>query len=155
MENETTESQGPPPMPEARSATPYVVQAQQAYVPMVPEQGNLHQVSQNDRTMGMLVHLLGLLTGLIGILILWLIKKDESRFVDFHSKEAINFQLSIFIVVLVLMGFGIVTLGIGMIIAAPVIAVIAIGATVLEIIACVSANRGEWHRYPLSIRFIK
>jgi uncharacterized protein len=32
-----------------------------------------------DRTLAMLCHLLGIFTGFIGALIIWLIKKDEER----------------------------------------------------------------------------
>jgi len=124
-----------------------------------PSMVNPYEVSQDDRTMGMLVHLLALLTGFIGVLIIWLVKKDQSRFVDYHGKEAINFQLTILIYVFGLMtlGFvvGIVTMGLGLFLIFPFMFVISIGAFVFELIACMAANRGEWHRYPMTIRFIK
>lgn len=108
--------------------------------------------------MGMLVHLLGLLTGFIGVLIIWLVKKDSSKFVDFHGREALNFMISLFIYTMVLVLIGIVlavmTMGIGMIVLFPVIAIIGIGQLICEIMACVAANKGEWHRYPMTIRFI-
>ncbi|MCP5537390.1 MAG: DUF4870 domain-containing protein [Akkermansiaceae bacterium] len=103
----------------------------------------------------MLVHLLALLTGFLGTLILWLVKKDTSRFVDFHGKEAINFQITLLIYVFSLMAFGIVTMGAGMLIAVPLIIVLSIAAFVFELMACLAANRGEWHRYPMTIRLIK
>lgn len=152
MSDETSETSKPPAMPQPTVQNPYAP----PYAPaIIPPQIDPFAVSEDDRTLGMLIHLLGLLTGFIGILILWLVKKDQSRFVDYHGKEAINFQLTLLIAVMVLVAFIIMTLGIGMIIAMPIIGGIGIGATVLEIIACVAASRGEWHRYPLTIRFIK
>ena len=53
------------------------------------------------------------------------------------------------------MAFGIVTMGAGMLIAVPLIIVLSIAAFVFELMACLAANRGEWHRYPMTIRLIK
>lgn len=101
----------------------------------------------------MLVHLLAIFTGIIGVLILWLIKKDSSRFIDHHGKEALNFQLTILIVVIASMTVGMVTF-FGLFIAVPLVWGLGIVAFVLEILACVAAHRGDWHRYPMCIRFI-
>lgn len=155
MNQDPTTETKPPGMP---SAPP----PQMPMAPMVPIQQTTppaqmdpYAVSQDDRTMGMLVHLLALLTGLLGTLILWLVKKDESRFVDHHGKEAINFQLTVLLYVFCLMVFGIVTMGFGFFVAFPLMMVLGIGAFVFELMACLAANRGEWHRYPMTIRFIK
>lgn len=127
-------------------------------MPLVDVQGQ-GATTHDDRTMGMLVHLLGLLTGIIGVLILWLVKKNESRFVDHHGKEALNFQLTLLVYMICFMALAfilaVVTMGLGMFVVFPLIFVISIGALVLEILACMAANRGEWHRYPMTIRFIK
>ena len=101
--------------------------------------------------MAMLIHLLGLLTGFIGPLILWLVKKDESRFIDHHGKEAINFMITNFIISLVLIVITVITFGIGVLLYPLVI----IAIYVFEIIACVEAYRGVWHRIPWNIRFIQ
>ncbi|NWK55809.1 DUF4870 domain-containing protein [Verrucomicrobiaceae bacterium N1E253] len=110
-------------------------------------------MSEDDRTMGMLVHLLALLTGIIGVLILWLVKKDQSRFVDHHGREALNFQLTLLLASFAAMMIGVVTV-IGLFVVIPLIWGVGIAALVMEIMACLSANRGEWHRYPVAIRFI-
>ncbi len=115
-------------------------------------------VGQEDRTSGMLVHLLAILTGWIGVLIIWLVKKDQSRFVDFHGREALNFMISFFLYAVGLMALamvvGVLTLGLGMLVIFPVFIILGITQLVLEIMACVAASRGEWYRYPLTIRFI-
>src|SRR6266851_1035842 len=45
---------------------------------------------KDERSTAMLIHLLSIFTGFIGPLILWLMKRKESRFVDHHGKEALN-----------------------------------------------------------------
>jgi uncharacterized Tic20 family protein len=140
----------PPQMPVA--TPPPMILAQS------PQTQTLDTISEDDRTMGMLIHLLAILTGFIGVLILWLIKKDESRFVDYHGKEALNFMLSLLIYSLGLMALmmvvGVLTLGFGFFILFPVYFALIIGSLVLEIMACLAAYRGEWHRYPLALRII-
>src|SRR5580704_14781621 len=58
-------------------------------------------VTAEEKQWGMFCHmsaLAGLVIGgllIVGPLICWLIKKDTSRFVDYHGKEALNFQINI------------------------------------------------------------
>lgn len=145
-------------MQEEEETSPYAPPAMPPVPPAMPLAGPGAGTTQDDRTMGMLVHLLGLLTGIIGVLILWLVKKDQSRFVDHHGKEALNFQLTLLIYMLGMLALafvaGVLTMGIGMIVIFPLIFAVSIGALVLEILACLAANRGEWHRYPMTIRLI-
>lgn len=116
----------------------------------------MYAVSKDERTWGMLSHLLAL-SGYIGIpfgnilapLIIWLVKKDESQFVSDQAKESLNFQISLTIyaiissiLIVVLIGF--VLLG-----------VIWIAGIVLVIIATVKSNEGGFYRYPLTLRLIK
>ncbi|MFK7909159.1 MAG: DUF4870 domain-containing protein [Akkermansiaceae bacterium] len=111
--------------------------------------------TQDDRTMGMLVHLLALLTGFIGPLILWLVKKDQSRFIDHHGKESLNFMITCFLASLIGLAFAVITLGFGMILVFPLFILIWVCSLIFEIMACIAANRGEWHRIPMTIRLIK
>jgi len=106
-------------------------------------------ISQDSRTLGMLCHLLGLLTNFLGPLILWLIKKDEDKFVDRQGKEALNFQITVAIAFIVssLLSF----LCIGFLLMPAV----AIADLVFCILACVKANQGQDYQYPLTFRFVK
>ena len=107
------------------------------------------EISQNSRTLGMLCHLLGLLTNFLGPLILWLVKKDEDPFVDQQGKEALNFQITVAIA-------GIVSsLLIGVCIGVLLVPAVAIADLVFSIMACVKANQGQAYRYTVSIRFVK
>ena len=111
--------------------------------------------TKDDRTWAMLCHLSGLagyvvpFGNIFGPLIIWLIKRDQSWFVDDQGKEALNFQISwaiymIVSIIAILVLVGIVLVGI-----------VAIGGLVLLIVAAVKANEGVSYRYPLTIRFIK
>lgn len=104
--------------------------------------------------MAMLCHLLSIFTGFLGPLILWLVKKDSSRFVDHHGRESLNFQITVFLVSFCLgaMAFVMMFFFIGILLI-PLLMAIGVLALVAEIMACLAANRGEWHRYPCTIRF--
>ncbi len=153
MDDENTAQSRPPALPQNRPPR-MPLSDPDAFALQVGSDG----VGQDDRTSGMLVHLLAILTGWIGVLIIWLVKKDQSRFVDFHGREALNFMISFFLYAVGLMALamvvGVLTLGLGMIVIFPVFIILGIGQLVLEIMACMAANRGEWYRYPLTIRFI-
>ena len=126
---ETGAAQGPPPPP-------------------------VEAMSSQERTLGMLCHLLGF-SGIIipfghilGPLILWLVKKDEMPYVDREGKEALNFQIS-FTLWMVAASFTLLVL-IGVVLLPAVI----ITWFVLTILATVRANDGEGYRYPLTLRLI-
>ncbi len=112
--------------------------------------------SKDEKTWAMLCHVLSL-AGLIGIplgnivgpLIMWLIKKDESEFVNRHGKESLNFQISLFIYALVSAALTIILIGIIGLLGILVIFL------VFVIKASMAANKGEEFSYPLTIRFIK
>ena len=44
------------------------------------------EVKKDDMNMAMLAHLLAIFTGFLGPLIIWLIKKEDSPYVDRHGK---------------------------------------------------------------------
>jgi uncharacterized Tic20 family protein len=105
-------------------------------------------LSEEDRTWGMLAHLSALIAmalgGLtfLGPLIVWLIYKDKSAFVADQAKEALNFQISVLIAMLITL---ITVIG-------PF--VVAIGAVIFSVIAGMEANKGVAYRYPYTIRLI-
>lgn len=106
---------------------------------------------------GMLTHFggaLGGFTSAFGLpggnviipLIIWLIKKDNSAFLNDQGKEVLNFQIWILILSLICL----VTC-----IGAPLIIPIGIGALVLGIVGGIKANEGIAYRYPFNWRIIK
>ncbi|MFF2890786.1 DUF4870 domain-containing protein [Paenibacillus sp. NPDC057967] len=112
-------------------------------------------VSKDDQTFGMLCHLLAFSTfiipfgSIIGPLVVWLIKKDQSPYVNEQGKESLNFQISIMIYCIVSSILIIIFIGILLLIA------IGIAWFILVIIASIKANEGSIYRYPLTIHFIK
>jgi uncharacterized Tic20 family protein len=107
------------------------------------------ELTQDARTFGMLAHLLGLFTGFVGPLIIWLIKKDEHPFVDDQGKEALNFQITITIAAMI---GGVTTL-------VCIGYFILVAVFILDLVLCLSgtvaANSGQQYRYPVTIRFIQ
>lgn len=99
----------------------------------------------------MFCHLAALIFHILGPIIVWLIKKDESSFVDAHGKEAVNFQLTMLIWMMVAFGLTLATCGLLF----PLPMIVGIADLVMCIIAGLAANRGEMYRYPMTIRFIK
>jgi len=91
----------------------------------------------------------------IGPLVIWLVKKDTMPFVDDQGKEALNFNITMAIICLVLVILSIVTLGIGLIIAIPLWIIIGIAWLVFTIIASIKANEGVAYRYPFALRLVK
>ena len=56
----------------------------------------MSDVTQEQKTMAMIAHLLGIVSWFVGPLIIWLINKDKAdqEFVIDQSKEALNFQIT-------------------------------------------------------------
>lgn len=127
-------------------------------------------LSSEVRGWGIGAHLGGLIVGLasggafgfLAPLLVWLLKRDEHPFIDHHAKESLNFQLTVLLVVLggaVLavpaVIFGILTLGIGLILLVLLGLVVLVLWFVLPIVAAVKAGNGEGYRYPVVIRFVR
>lgn len=116
--------------------------------------------NKDARMWGMIAHLAGLafllpvlpaIGSIVGPLIVWLIKKEQYPFVDDQGKEALNFQITMFI-------YGVVA-GLLMFICIGFILlpIVVIADIVFTIIAAIKANDGVRYRYPkgLIFRFIK
>lgn len=103
----------------------------------------------------MLCHLLGFcglalpLGNVVGPLILWLIQKEKSPYVDWHGKESLNFQLSFTL-------YGCVAgLALFILVGFLLLPAVALAWLILLIIGSVRASGGQTWRYPLTIPFLK
>ena len=112
--------------------------------------------SSNIRTWNILCHasaLLGVFVHfpghLIGPLIVWLAKRDDSPEIDAHGKESLNFQISMFIYNVIAAVFCLVLIGF------VFLAVLWVLNAVFVIIASIQASDGKFYRYPMTIRFIE
>ena len=107
------------------------------------------------RRWAMLCHLLALvgLLGngigfLLGPLVAWLVKRNDHPFIDEQGKEAVNFQITMFLALIVCAPFLLILIGI------PMMLAVAALMTIFPILAAIQASDGKAYRYPLSIRFI-
>ena len=124
--------------------------------PAPSEPTNDQAPARPDYTMGMLCHLLSLtlflgvpLGNILGPLIVWLSKRKEDPFVDQCGKDALNFQISVTIY-LIISGFLILVV-VGMFL----MVVVMILNLVYTLIAATKASKGIPYQYPLSFRFLK
>jgi len=119
--------------------------------PVVPA-----QLAEKDARMWAMLCHLGGLTGyvvpfgqIIAPLVIWLIQKDKSSFVDAHGKQALNFQISWTIYALASGILVFVCVGFALLMA------LAVAELVLVILAALAANDGKPYKYPLTIQFLK
>ncbi len=137
----TDDSTTPPPPPEQ----PYSGQPAAAPAPLSESEG---------RTYATLAHAGIAASAVVGVtifapLVIWLIAKDRSAYVNEQGKEALNF--SILITILYIVGWVTIWLFIGFLF----LAAAWIGAVVFGIIAAIAANKGENYRYPINWRIVK
>lgn len=122
----------------------------------------MNELTQEQKTWGMIAHLSALVGFLIpfgnivGPLVVWLIKKDTMPFVDDQGKEALNFNITVAIVVagLMIVGTVLLVILIGFLFYL-LAAVVGVAALVFMIIAGIKANEGVSYRYPYIFRLIK
>ncbi len=123
-------------------------------------------ISAEERQWAMFAHLSALAGGLltsaiggwgffIGPLVIWLMKKDTMPFVADQAKEALNFNITVSGIFVILLILSLLTLGIGFLVTAPIMLIIGIAALVFIIIAAMKANQGIAYRYPMTLRLVK
>jgi hypothetical protein len=110
---------------------------------------------KNDNTLGILCHLLALagfvipFGNILGPLVLWLVKRADSPYLDATGKEAVNFNISwaIYAVVAALSIFALIGF-----LLLPLVCLVWL---VLVVMAAIKASEGKAYRYPLTIRLIR
>ena len=102
----------------------------------------------DEQGLATLAQVLAIFTGFLGPLVIWFMARPDQPFVKHHAAEALNFQITVTIaafvsalLMLVLVGF-------------LLLPVVLIGAFVLEVLAAIAANRGEWYRFPINLRLV-
>ena len=109
----------------------------------------------NVRTWNILCHASALLGvffhfpgHLLGPLIVWLAKHDDSPEIDAHGKESLNFQISMLIYNAIAAVFCLILIGF------VFLAILWVLNAIFVIVASVQASDGKFYRYPMTIRFI-
>lgn len=87
--------------------------------------------------------------GIIGPLICWVSRKDQSEWVNMNGKSALNFQISVLLYSVLLIPLCFIIVGIPLLIALGILEVVCV------IIASIKAAKGEVYKYPISIPFIQ
>src|SRR6059058_4705357 len=85
---------------------------------------------------------------IVGPLIVWLAKRQDSPEIDAHGKESLNFQISMLIWYCIAGILCLVLIGI------PILILLHLLNIIFVIIASIQASEGKLYRYPLSIRLI-
>ncbi|MEO7531972.1 MAG: DUF4870 domain-containing protein [Sediminibacterium sp.] len=109
----------------------------------------INMPSSDEKTFAILAHALTIVSSFIAPLVIYLIKKDESPYVAEHAKEALNFQITMFI--LYIISFILVFILIGILL----IWLLSVANLVLIIVATIKASENKMYRYPFNLRLIK
>ena len=112
-------------------------------------------LSETERNWAMLCHLSAFagfffpFGGVIGPLICWLTRRDESSWVNVNGKASLNFQLSMLLYMILAFPLCFIIIGF------PIIFLVLTLKVICIIIASLKAPKGELFRYPLAIPFIQ
>lgn len=106
-------------------------------------------LSNDEKMFAALIYILSLFFPVVGPLVIWLIKKDESAFVNYHGKEYFNFLISYAIYTVISLILTIIIIGI------IGLWVVGIAGFVFTIIAAVKAYEGKEYHFPMIFRLIK
>jgi uncharacterized Tic20 family protein len=111
-------------------------------------------VTDEEQTLAVLTHasaFLGLVVpfgNIFAPLLVWLIKRDESDFLDATGKEAVNFQITwtlLFLVSLLTL-----LIGIGLLL----VPIVGLAWAILVVVATIRASEREVYDYPLTFDFV-
>jgi len=118
--------------------------------------------TREERTWALVAHLGGpagilLSAGLFGFavpLVVYLAKRDDSEFVGNQAKEALNFQITLFLLHMAIWLFVLATLGIGLLVVWPFAIALWLVELVLGVVAALQSYGGTRFQYPLTLRMI-
>lgn len=133
------------------------------------ENGNAEQasavpapLSSEERTWALIGHLsaftffiTGGIGGIVGPLVVWLIKRDTLPFAADQAKEALNFNITVAIAFVALCAITLGTFFIGVILTLPLGLALYVAWVVFTIVASIKANEGVAYRYPFALRLVK
>jgi uncharacterized Tic20 family protein len=117
----------------------------------MPEEYPLFTPTSDDRLLGLLSHLLAIVpgVGILGPLVIYLIKKGQSSFVEENAKESLNFQITMILAFIISAILVVVWIGF------VLLAILGVAEVVLVIIATIRASENKIYRYPFNLRLIK
>lgn len=113
-------------------------------------------ITEKEKTWAMIVHLstfslfiVPAIGAILVPLVIWILKKPDMPFVDYHGKEVLNFNITVllFSVVAGILCFALIGF--------LFLPIIFLYWFIFVIIAAIKANEGQYFKYPMTIRFIK
>ena len=112
---------------------------------------------RDEKNLAMLVHLLPMLGFMIpGInivipLVIWFIKRDKSPYIDHHAREELNFQITLSVVIAIWIALKMMLVGLLLL---PLVPIAIILVLIFMVRAAIIASRGEYYRYPVTLRLV-
>lgn len=114
----------------------------------------MEEITKSEKDIGLLVYASSFagylvpLGSVLGPLIVWLMKREDSAFVDQCGRNCLNFKLSVLVyfvisAILAFVGIGFILLGI-----------LAVMDIICTIIGIIKASEGTVYRFPLTITFL-
>lgn len=116
------------------------------------------EAGEAERTWATFNHLIGLLSlmdfmvlGLIGAGVMWWMKREASPFLADHGAESVNFQITLLIYLVIGIVLSFVSVGL---LAIPVLLALLFLRIWGGVRGAMAAHRGEYYRYPMTMRFV-
>jgi uncharacterized Tic20 family protein len=112
------------------------------------------QLTPDERSWGMLAHLsafVGVILpcgNVLAPLLIWLARRERSAFVADQAREALNFNITVLVGVLVCYALTWILIGF------LLFAVLGLTWLILTIVAAIRANEGVRYRYPFALRLV-
>ncbi|MEO0367648.1 MAG: DUF4870 domain-containing protein, partial [Pseudomonadota bacterium] len=78
----------------------------------------------------------------------WSANRHRSSFFDYHGREAINFQIAIYLYLLISLFLAYIFVGVLMVL------LLLLLQFLFGLVACINSLRGIWFRYPISIEIV-
>lgn len=104
--------------------------------------------SQNERILAALIFGISFFTIFIGPIVIWLLKKDESSFVDYYGREYFNYVITYILYYFISGILVFVLIGI------PLLFILGVVQLIITIYAVVKALDGQYVRLPFIFRLI-
>jgi uncharacterized Tic20 family protein len=103
----------------------------------------------DQRLWATLIHVGGILFGILPSLIGYLVTKDRGDFIHQHTRAALNFHITLLLAYVACVLLSFILIGLFLLFAVEIFAII------FGILAAVAANGGQPYKFPISIEFIK
>ncbi|WP_210365122.1 DUF4870 domain-containing protein [Bacillus sp. REN3] len=104
--------------------------------------------NQDERLLATAIYLISFFTAFLGPLIIWLLKKDESSYIDYHGREYMNFFIS-YTVYAIVSGILVILL-----VGVLLLWILGIMGVVFTVIGAIKAYEGKEYRIPFIFRLL-